>query len=167
LILDEPMIGLDPAGVAHFRDIFRDFALGGKGTVLMSSHIMGEVESLCTSVAIIHRGKILFKGPADEVEQTVLDYSLIQAETSPLTAQTIEGLTRIAGIENVEVINASTNGNLMTIEIRAKERGRDIRAEISEFIVRSGAKLFTIKRAENMLERAYLEALKEKGGDNS
>jgi len=163
LILDEPMIGLDPAGVAHFRDVFRDFASGGKGTVLMSSHIMGEVESLCTSVAIIHHGKILFKGPAEEVEQKVLDYSLIRVETSPLAAQTIKELSQIHGIENIEVINESTSANVMAIEIRVGEKGLDLRAEVSEFIVKSGAKLFTIKQAENMLERAYLKALKDKG----
>jgi len=105
LILDEPMIGLDPAGVVHFRDVFRDFASQGKGTVFMSSHIMGEVESLCTSVAIIHRGRILFKGPANEVEQKVLDYSLIQLETSPLTAQTIQQLKDIPGIDNISILN--------------------------------------------------------------
>ena len=164
LILDEPMIGLDPAGVVHFRDIFRDFASDGKGTVLMSSHIMGEVESLCTSVAIIHSGKILFKGSPGEVEQKVLDYSLIWLETSPLTSQAIQRLSSLTGIENVEVMNEPVNSNVMTIEIRARNEGRDLRAEISEFIVRSGAKLYTIKQAENMLERAYLEALKEKGG---
>ena len=164
LILDEPMIGLDPAGVAHFRDVFRDFASDGKGTVLMSSHIMSEVESLCTSVAIIHCGKILYKGPAEEVEQKVLDYSVIRVETSPLTALTIQQLKEIQGIETVEVINGSGSGNVMAIEIRVSKRGVDLRAEVSEFIVRSGAKLYTIKQAENMLERAYLEALKEGGG---
>ena len=94
LILDEPMIGLDPAGVAHFRDVFRNFASGGNGTVFMSSHIMSEVESLCTSVAIIHKGKILFRGPAKEVEQKILNYSLIQLETSPLTFQTLQQLRK-------------------------------------------------------------------------
>jgi ABC-2 type transport system ATP-binding protein len=164
LILDEPMIGLDPAGVAHFRDVFRDFASRGKGTVFMSSHIMGEVESLCTSVAIIHRGIILFKGPANEVEQKVLDYSLIRLETSPLTAKTIQQLKDIPGIDNISVLNDQNNGNTMTIEIRVCERGIDIRPQISDLVVKSGAKLYTIKRAENMLERAYLEALRETSG---
>ena len=98
LILDEPMIGLDPAGVVHFREVFKNFAAQGKGTVFMSSHIMSEVESLCTSVAMIHRGKILFKGPAEEIEQKVLNYSIVQLETSPLTSQTIQQLKEIPEI---------------------------------------------------------------------
>ena len=106
LILDEPMIGLDPAGVAHFRDVFKNFSAEGKGTVFMSSHIMGEVESLCTSVAIIHRGKILFKGPVDEVVQKVLNYSIVQLETSPLAPQTIQQLKEIPGILQVNIANS-------------------------------------------------------------
>src|SRR5207237_10546146 len=51
LILDEPMIGLDPAGSAHFREVFRDFASQKGGTVFMSSHIMREVKSMCSSAS--------------------------------------------------------------------------------------------------------------------
>src|SRR5260370_6753384 len=61
LILDEPMIGIDPAGVVRFRSIFREFVRDG-GTIVMSSHILSEVESLCTSLALIHSGSILFRG---------------------------------------------------------------------------------------------------------
>ncbi len=163
LILDEPMIGLDPAGVAHFREVFKDFSSEGKGTVFMSSHIMGEVESLCTSVAIIHRGKILFKGPADEVVQKVLNYSIVQLETSPLTPQTIEQIKEIPGI-HIEIKNGK-NANTMTIEITVTERNFDVRPVISDLVVKSGAKLYTIKQGENMLEKAYIEALREKKGD--
>ena len=164
LILDEPMIGLDPAGVAHFREVFKDFSSEGKGTVFMSSHIMGEVESLCTSVAIIHRGKILFKGSVDEVVQKVLNYSIVQLETSILTPQTIEQIKEIPGIQ-IEIKNQ--NANSMTTEITVTERDFDVRPLISDLVVKSGAKLYTIKQGENMLEKAYIEALKEKKGGKS
>jgi ABC-2 type transport system ATP-binding protein len=165
LILDEPMIGLDPAGTAHFRNVFRDFAFKGKGTVFMSSHIMSEVEALCTSVAIIHRGKILFKGPVKEVVQEVLDYSLIKLETSPLTPQTIQQLREIPGIAQVGIANSSSNnGNTVIVEITVHKQDIDIRPLISDLVVKSGAKLYTIKPGENMLERAYMEALRETTG---
>lgn len=163
LILDEPMIGLDPAGVVHFREVFQEFSSERKGTVLMSSHIMGEVESLCTSVAIIHRGKILFKGSVDEVVQKVLNYSIVQLETSPLTPQTIQQIKEIPGIQ-IEIVNISKNADLMSIEITVTEKNFDVRPQISELVVKSGAKLYTLKQGENMLEKAYLEALREKKG---
>lgn len=161
LILDEPMIGLDPAGVAHFRDVFRDFATGGNGTVFMSSHIMSEVESLCTSVAIIHKGKILHRGPAREVEQKILNYSIIQLETSPLTPQTLQQLKQIPGIDNLNTEN--TANNTVTVEISVNQPDTELRPQIADLIVKSGAKLYTIKPGENMLERAYIEALKDGG----
>jgi len=164
LILDEPMIGLDPAGSAHLREVFRDFASKSKGTVFMSSHMMSEVESLCTSVAIVHRGRILFQGPVNEVIQKVLNHSLIQVETSPLTPETIQQLGEIPGITHV---NQTTNNGAQTstIELVINEQNDDIRPLVSRLIVNSGAKLYTIKQGENMLERAYIEALRAKDGD--
>jgi ABC-2 type transport system ATP-binding protein len=165
LILDEPMIGLDPAGSAHFRKVFRDFVSKGNGTVFMSSHIMSEVESLCTSIVIIRRGKILFQGSVEEVTKKILKYSLIQLETSPLTAKTIQKLTKIKGIINIDPAINKTNSQKITTEITLNEKDVDIRPLISDLIVKSGAKLYTIKQSDNMLERAYIEALTEKDGD--
>ncbi|MEJ2126832.1 MAG: ABC transporter ATP-binding protein [Candidatus Bathyarchaeota archaeon] len=164
LILDEPMIGLDPAGSAHFRKVFQDFAKESQGTVFMSSHIMSEVESLCTSIVIIHRGKILYQGPVKDVTQKVLNYSLIQMETSPLTTKTIKQLEKIPEIIKIE----TKNSNQSTVyEITIQGNDLDIRPLISEVIVKSGAKLYTIKQGEKMLERAYIEALKDKNGEKS
>jgi ABC-2 type transport system ATP-binding protein len=165
LILDEPMIGLDPAGAAHFRKVFRDFASKGNGTVFMSSHIMSEVESLCTSIAIIHKGKILFQGPVEEVTKKVLNYSLIQLETSPLTSKTIQKLKKMPEIISIDPKISKTNSSQKTTtEITLNEKDVDIRPLISDIVVKSGAKLYTIKQSGNMLERAYIEALKEKDG---
>lgn len=160
LILDEPMIGLDPAGVAHFRDVFKEFA-SQKGTVFMSSHIMSEVESLCTSVAMIHRGKILFTGPEDEVIRKVLDYSLVKVETSPLTNLTVQRLREIQGVTEVNIVEKDTT---TVLEITVSSREADVRPLIADLIVRSGAKLYMIKQAEDMLERAYLQALNQTRG---
>jgi ABC-2 type transport system ATP-binding protein len=156
LILDEPMIGLDPAGAAHFREVFRDFSARQGGTVFMSSHIMSEVESLCTSVAIIHGGKILYRGSPDDMIRNVLDYSVVYLEAQGLAEATIE---KIKELENVS--NLTVNENKIDIIVKGHS---DIRPEVSEIIVKSGARLFSIRQAENMLERAYIEALyKDKG----
>ena len=151
LILDEPMIGLDPAGAAHFREVFRDFASQKGGTVFMSSHIMSEVESLCTSVVIIHGGRILYQGQVNDVIRQVLDYSIIYLDAQGLTEQTISKLRQI---ENVSKI--VPNGDSLEIIVQGHV---DVRPDISDMVVKSGAKLYSIRQAENMLERAYIEAL--------
>ena len=157
LVLDEPMLGLDPAGSAHFREIFREFSMGGKGTVFMSSHMMNEVESLCTSVLIIHSGRILFRGSSSDVIRKVLDYSVVTVEAQGLPQETINS---IKGMPNVSQVTI----NSRTIEIIIKGHD-DIRPALSDLIVKSGARLYTIKTADNMLERAYIEALKKNGVD--
>jgi len=151
LILDEPMIGLDPAGSAHFREVFREFASQKGGTVFMSSHIMSEVESLCTSVAIIHGGRILYHGKVAEVIQKVLGYSVIYLEAQGLTEQTIGKIRELANVSKIV-----PNGGSLEIIVQGHT---DIRPDISDLVVKSGAKLYSIRQAENMLERAYIEAL--------
>jgi ABC-2 type transport system ATP-binding protein len=152
LILDEPMIGLDPAGSAHFREVFRRFASENGGTVFMSSHIMSEVESLCTSVAIIHRGKIVARGPVEDVIRGVLNYSIVIVEADSLSPWAIQRIREVPGV--AEVSNARQN--LFEILVHGRE---DVRPAIAEIVVSSNAKLYSIRRAENMLERAYIRAL--------
>ena len=62
LVLDEPSAGLDPKGVAEIREIIKIMQKDGK-TIVFSSHILGEVQSICTSVGILHQGRIHFQGP--------------------------------------------------------------------------------------------------------
>jgi ABC-2 type transport system ATP-binding protein len=156
LILDEPMIGLDPAGSAHFREVFRDFSARKGGTVFMSSHIMSEVESLCTSVAIIHGGKILYRGAVGDVIRDVLDYSVVYLEARGLTEPTINRIKELGSISKI-----TANGDSVEIIVQGHT---DIRPEVSDIVVKSGAKLFSIRQAENMLERAYIEALYKNSG---
>jgi ABC-2 type transport system ATP-binding protein len=159
LILDEPMIGLDPAGSSHFREVFREFSKERGGTVFLSSHIMSEVEALCTSVALIHNGKILFRGTIDEVIRSALEFTAVVLESSPLSASVIAKIKALDGV--VEMHEASTQyGNTLTELVISSKNSEDLRPLVSELIVSSGAKLFTIKRADNLLEQAYIEALK-------
>src|SRR5712692_7129141 len=101
LILDEPMIGLDPAGSAHFREVFRDFAKERGGTIFLSSHIMQEVESLCTSAIMIHKGQLLFSGRTEEIITKVLGSTFLVIEADPLGDDLIKQISSMPGIEGV------------------------------------------------------------------
>src|SRR6476659_273340 len=75
LILDEPTNGLDPAGIHEFRDMIRGFVAEGR-TVLLSSHLLDEVEKICDAVAIVDRGRVVLQGSIAELaaggEKTIL-----------------------------------------------------------------------------------------------
>ena len=97
LLLDEPTTGLDPAGMRDMRALVR--RLAGEGiTVLLSSHLLGEVEELCNRVAIIRKGKIVYEGTLRELLATATtEYRL--RTTEPERARVI--CLAQAGVENV------------------------------------------------------------------
>ena len=154
LVMDEPMIGLDPAGAAHFREVFQEFARKRGGTILLSSHIMQEVESLCTSICMIHNGKILFKGTVDETIGNVLGSSYLIVEADPISELLVKDLSSIPGVLKIE--RKKSEGKALELKIQP---GVEIRPQVAETIVRSGAKLYSLDYSENLLERTYIHAL--------
>jgi ABC-2 type transport system ATP-binding protein len=75
LILDEPANGLDPAGIVEMRDLLRDLAAQGK-TVFISSHVLSEVQQICTRVAIINHGKLIRVAPVHDLLQSSGEYEV-------------------------------------------------------------------------------------------
>ena len=66
LVLDEPTNGLDPQGMREIRGLIRDLASAGT-TVFLSSHLLGEVEQVCTHVDVLRTGRLVAQGPLDEL----------------------------------------------------------------------------------------------------
>jgi len=98
LLLDEPTTGLDPAGMRDMRELVKRLASEGI-TILLSSHILAEVEELCNRVAIIRRGRIIYEGRLDELLRTAGGGYALRT-TDPERARTVL-LTN--GVETVEV----------------------------------------------------------------
>jgi ABC-2 type transport system ATP-binding protein len=154
LILDEPMIGIDPAGALHFRSLFRKFSSEG-GTIIMSSHIMSEVESLCTSLAVIHSGRLIFRGQIQDFIARSLDTRLVEVE---VVSPSDDLLAKVRGIAGVTGVTKKASG--FTAEI---EKGQDIRSQISRTVVESGASLLSIGYSRSELDEAYLAAIRGSG----
>ncbi len=89
LILDEPTNGLDPAGIREIRETIRDLGASGV-TVLLSSHILAEVQQVCTSATIIGNGKLLASGTVDELLGIGTSYRVVVPDPS-VAAQTLIG----------------------------------------------------------------------------
>jgi ABC-type multidrug transport system ATPase subunit len=151
MILDEPMIGLDPAGTAHLREVFRAHARAG-GTILMSSHMMSEVEDLCSTVGMIHNGRLVFNGALKDMVSQVLASDEVHVEATGLAESTLESVRRIEGVLSVERTEEG-------FEVKVKT-GAEVRPAVARTITESGAQLLTISGGSRMLEKAYIEALK-------
>ncbi len=158
LVMDEPMIGLNPAGSAHFREVFRNFAKERGGTIFLSSHIMQEVESLCTSALMIHKGKLLFSGSTGDIINRVLGSNFLVLEAEPVDDNLTKLLLQISGVEGVSKKEA--NGARVTLELKI-DSGREVRPSVADAVIKSGARLYSLGYSENLLERTYIEALRQ------
>jgi len=154
LVLDEPMIGIDPAGVVHFRSLFREFVNEG-GTIIMSSHILSEVETLCNSLTIIHSGQLVFRGEVEKFIQTALKSRLIEVELRTLS---VDLVVEIQGVPGVVKATRTERGYL--VEAASES---DPRSEIAKLVVESGAGLLAIGYSSSELDEAYIAAIKESG----
>ena len=103
VILDEPTAGVDPLGSAAIADIVRELKNRGK-TVLLSSHLLAQIEGLCDHVAILHRGKLVREGRVDELVEDENTESLV-----------VEGLSSEARIKVQKLIEAQ-GGKLCRVE---------------------------------------------------
>ena len=151
LVLDEPMIGIDPAGVVHFRSLFKQFVSEG-GTIIMSSHILSEVETLCSTLAVIHSGHLLFRGQVGSFIQESLASRLIEIELRSYPDDLLNAIQRVRG-----VIKARRDERGYLVEAG---NGSDPRSEIAKLVVESGAELLSIGYSRNELDEAYLAAIR-------
>ena len=122
LILDEPTNGLDPAGMAEMRDFIRSLAAGGR-TVLLSSHLMGEIEQVSDRVGVIRAGELVAEGTVDELRgQAGLR---VRAEPLDAAARVLGGLDGIELVDGeIDARAAQVNRMLVEAGIAVSELGR-------------------------------------------
>ena len=141
LVLDEPTNGLDPKGVADMRALIRRLG-SGQRTVLLSSHLLGEVEQVCDRVGVIHKGRLISEGAVTDLRGG--EALVVRAE--PLEeAATVAG--RLEGVEGVETV-----GGMLRLRTEPERA-----AEINAKLVSAGLRVSGLWLAERSLEEVFLE----------
>ncbi|BCX87805.1 ABC-2 type transport system ATP-binding protein [Methylomarinovum tepidoasis] len=100
VVLDEPTVGLDPIQIREIRSLIRD--LGREHAVLLSTHILPEVQAVCSRVMIVHQGKVALNAPIDELERHMRASSLVlvtEAPADPAALQAVEGVHDVRPLE--------------------------------------------------------------------
>jgi len=151
LILDEPTSGLDPNQIIEIRELIRE--IGREKTVILSSHILAEVEATCDRILIINKGKIVADGTSSDLRK--------KAQNKEILKVTIEDGERniiykaLQNIENVELVDIiSQSGN--TFEIQSKP-GTSLRRNIFKICVENNWVLTEITPTETKLEDVFRE----------
>ena len=141
LILDEPANGLDPAGIVEMRDLLRGLAADGK-TVFISSHVLSEVQQICTRVAIINHGKLVRLAPVAELLDAPGEFAVqVDSADALVAALRLQPWGQDARVEDGLVITRAPEG-----------RGRNLIA----FLVQNGHNPESVSERQRDLEDIFL-----------
>jgi ABC-type multidrug transport system ATPase subunit len=141
LILDEPTNGMDAAGMAEMRDFIRDLGRGNR-TVLLSSHLMAEVEQVCHRVGVISRGTLIREGTVDELRGR---------ESLWVRAEPLESAERVVGsVRGVEDVVRVDGGLRIAVDPAAG-------ATINRALVEAGIAVGELRPERDSLETIFLE----------
>ncbi len=139
LILDEPMNGLDPAGILEMRHLIRAFVAEGR-TVFLSSHLLDEVEKTCDQVAIVDQGRIVVQGGVEEIASSGDPTLLIEVDDEAAARRVLAGL-EIEG-----------EAGALRVKLAA---GRSA-AELNRALVEAGIAVSRLEPARATLEEKFL-----------
>jgi ABC-type multidrug transport system ATPase subunit len=145
LILDEPTTGLDPKGMAEMREFIRGLGDGGR-TVLLSSHLMPEVEQVCDRVGVIHRGTLVREGTVDELRGG--RSLLVRAEPLEQAGLLLESLPGVRGV--------STHDGAISITADPAEA-----SAINGALVAAGIAVSELRSERASLEDVFLELTRD------
>jgi ABC-2 type transport system ATP-binding protein len=147
LILDEPTNGLDPAGMADMRDLIRSLG-SGERTVLLSSHLLGEVEQICDRVGVISKGRLIAESTVEELRGGA---ALLVAARPLVRAR--ERVEQLLGAERVEVLDGT-----LRLDADPATAGR-----INRELVSANVEVTELHPVERTLEEVFLEMTDQKG----
>jgi ABC-2 type transport system ATP-binding protein len=156
LILDEPTIGLDPVQIRQVRQLIKD--LGKEHTILLSTHILPEVEMTCNRVIIIHHGRILASDTPDSLMKTLNAGGLIQVEVRGPGADV---QAKLRNVEGVESVTATDVGDGFVRVLLQPKPGADPREAIYQAVSSGGWTLRELSRARTTLEDIFVQITRE------
>lgn len=147
MILDEPTNGLDPRGIAEIRELIREIAARGK-TIILASHLLDEVQKVCTHFAVLNKGHLLHSGPVNETRLTEQRLELAADNLANLKT-VLEGFPEIKKIE--------TTGETITVTLPGLIQISDL----SRFVFEHGISVTHLVSLKKSLETQFLEILNE------
>ena len=152
LILDEPTIGLDPKQIHEVRDLVK--GLAGNHTVVLSTHILPEVEQTCHRVIIIDKGKIVAVDTPQRLKAQIQGTARVLIEVDGPSVEVLSAVKALPGVANAQI--ASEDGSRSRLQIES-EIGRDIRVEVARAMVNKGWGLLELRSENLSLEDIFIK----------
>lgn len=149
LILDEPTTGLDPNQIVEIRKLIRE--IGKAKTVILSTHILPEVEATCDRILIINKGKIVADGTADTLRQQASGQEIVHLQLEDATAQ--QALDALTTLPHVAAV-VPEDGGALRFEVKS-HAGKSSRREIFQLCVERGWVITEMTPVETRLEDIF------------
>jgi ABC-2 type transport system ATP-binding protein len=161
LILDEPTSGLDPKQIIEIRDLIRE--LGEKHTVLLSTHILPEVNAICNRVLIINQGRVVLDEKPENLGNAMGQQFQLRLEVKGPAHEVRSQLKRLQAVTDVKLTDedsAAGDANTAKLLVTAENRA-DIREEVFFAMARAGYPILEMKRESLSLEDIFLKLTTE------
>lgn len=159
LILDEPTSGLDPNQIEEVRSLIKE--IGKTRTVIISTHILSEVEMLCSRVIIISGGKLVADSPTDQLRTRFGNSAVVRVTTKASEAELSAALNGISGISSL-AFETSPEGATALVSI---DGSTEIRPAIAKAVLSAGFELYELVLQRNSLEDVFHILTTENGAE--
>jgi ABC-2 type transport system ATP-binding protein len=156
LLLDEPTSGLDPAERSEARALIR--ALAPERAVLLSSHLLEDVQAVCDRVVVLHRGRVVAADRPAALAARLATRTAVEVEARAPAQELAQALARVAGVRSVTVEHAEAGVARCRV---TPEPSRDVRAELAATIVARGWDLLGLTLLEPSLEAVFLDLVEQ------
>ena len=157
IILDEPMVGLDPKQIIEMRDLIK--GLAKEHTIILSSHILSEVSAICDHIMIIAKGKLVASGSPEELQEKMQAKAELEVLVLGKQKQIEKTLQALDMVDAYTFEEGKEEGSLL-IRISAKDNA-DIRKELSVALSGAGLPILSMNRMEKSLEDIFLEVTEQ------
>jgi ABC-2 type transport system ATP-binding protein len=157
IIMDEPTIGLDPNQIRSVRQLIKE--LGKKHTILLSTHILPEVEMTCSHVLILHHGRIIASDSTDALHGKIFESGAVIAEIAATAPALMQCWAECDAVQHVDI--ATIDGEYQRCTLTARD-GIDLRPVVYEQVAQRGWKLRELTRGRHTLEDIFVRVTREK-----
>jgi len=154
VILDEPTVGLDPKQITEIRELIR--SLGGTHTVILSSHILSEISSVCDKIMIIRKGRLVACDTPEGLSRSTLGDVKLRLTVDPCGGDAQAVVSAVKGVSGVEASASSRDGGCVDLTA-SYSPDLDLRRDIASALAKSGMLTLSMQEVRLSLEDIFLE----------